>query len=119
MFLTLEDPRAKVQGSRDPLGVQSIWAAIGREFVANLTTVTTSVRGFTTLMLGRYAAERLVEAETCREQDALAIFLRMEQVCAYVRHVGHGVEEGIRGIERVPPGNLPARTNRRLDSQCC
>lgn len=101
MFLTLEDPRAKVQGSRDPLGVQPIWAAAGRTLVTNLTTVTTSVRGFTTLLLGRYAAQRLAEDGTCREQDALAIFLRMEQVCAYVRHAGYGVKEGIRGIERV------------------
>ena len=29
-FLTLEDPNAKIKGSRDPLGVQPIWAAFGR-----------------------------------------------------------------------------------------
>ena len=34
-------------------------------------------------------------------EDALDIFLRMEQVGAYVRHVAHGVKGEIRGIERV------------------
>ena len=32
---------------------------------------------------------------------ALDAFLRFEQVGAYVRHVAHGVEGDIRGIERV------------------
>lgn len=34
-------------------------------------------------------------------EDVLDIFLRMEQVGAYVRHVAHGVMGEIRGIERV------------------
>ena len=33
MFLTLEDPNAKIKGSRDPLGAQPIWAAFGRHVV--------------------------------------------------------------------------------------
>jgi hypothetical protein len=48
-FLTLEDPNAKIKGSRDPLGVQPIWSAFGRHVVTNLTTQSTSVRGFTVL----------------------------------------------------------------------
>ncbi len=101
MFITLEDPRARIQGSRDPLGVQTVWAAFGRHVVTNLTTVSTSVRGFTILMLARYLAERLIEDNKAQEKDALPIFLRMEQMGAYARHVGHGVEGDIRGIERV------------------
>ena len=101
MFLTLEDPRAQVQGSRDPLGVQPVWSAFGRHVVTNLTTVTTSVRGFTILLLGRYYAERLIEEGRAKEEEALSIFLRMEQIGAYARHVGHEVESDIRGIERV------------------
>ena len=54
-FLTLEDPNAKIKGSRDPLAVQPIWAAFGWHVVTNLTTQSTSVRGFTTLLLGRKA----------------------------------------------------------------
>lgn len=101
MFLTLEDPRAKVQGSRDPLGVQPVWARFGRHVVTNLTTVSNSVRGFTILALGRYYTERLIDKGVASEKDAISIFLRMEQICAYARHLGHDVGGDIRGIERV------------------
>ena len=101
MFLTLEDPRAKVQGSVDPLGLQPVWSTFGRHVVTNLTSVSTSVRGFTILLLARYYTERLIKEGRAKEEDALSIFLRMEQLGAYARHVGHGVEGDIRGIERV------------------
>ena len=100
-FLTLEDPNAKINGSRDPLGVQPIWTAFGRRIVTNLTTQSTSVRGFTILLLGHYFAADLVERGMAAQEDALDIFLRMEQIGAYVRYVGHRVEGEIRGIERV------------------
>ena len=45
MFLTLEDPNAKIKGSRDPLGAQPIWASFGRHVVTNLTMQTNSARG--------------------------------------------------------------------------
>lgn len=100
MFLTLEDPRAKIQGSRDPLGVQPIWSGFGRHLVSNLTTVSNSVRGFTVLLLGRYFAEQLIRDGRAEEHDALPIFLRTEQLCAYARFVVHQAED-TRGIERV------------------
>ncbi len=101
MFLTLEDPNAKIKGSRDPLGAQAIWTAFGRQVIANLTTQTNSARGFTILLLGRYLAERAIEDERISRELALDAFLCFEQVGAYVRHVGHGVSGDIRGIERV------------------
>ena len=79
-FLTLEDPNAKIKGSRDPLGVQPIWAAFGRHVVTNLTTQSSSVRGFTTLLLGRYFAAELVDRGMASREDALDVFLRMEQI---------------------------------------
>ena len=100
-FLTLEDPNAKIKGSRDPLGVQPIWSAFGRHVVTNLTTQSTSVRGFTILLLGRYFAADLVDRGMATREEALDVFLRMEQLGAYVRHVAHEVEGEIRGIERV------------------
>jgi hypothetical protein len=39
-FLTDIDPQAAIKGSRDPLGLQTIWARLGRHVVGNLTTVT-------------------------------------------------------------------------------
>jgi len=100
-FLTLEDPNAKIKGSRDPLGVVPIWTAFARHVVKNLTTQSTSVRGFTILLLGRHFADRLIQEGALHKEEALDVFLRMEQLGAYVRHVAHGVEGDIRGIERV------------------
>ena len=101
MFFTLEDPNAKIKGSRDPLGAQPIWTAFGRHVVTNLTTQTNSTRGFTILLLGRYFAERAIEDGRIGRELALDAFLRFEQIGAYVRHVAHDVEGDIRGIERV------------------
>jgi len=101
MFLTLEDPNARIHGSRDPLGVQPVWASFGRHVVTNLTTVTTSIRGFTILLLARLLTEKMIKKGIVGEQDALSIFLRTEQIGSYARHLAHDVNEDIRGIERV------------------
>jgi hypothetical protein len=100
-FLTLQDPNARIKGSRDPLGVVPIWARFGRRIVGNLTTSSTSVRGFTTLLLARYLAEHLIAEGSAKAEDALDIFLRTEQICAHVRHAAHGASGEVRGIERV------------------
>ncbi len=77
-FLTDIDSRAAIKGSRDPLGVQPIWTKLGRHVVGNLTTVSTSVRDFTTLLLGYYFAERV--AESGGGDSDLAVFLKWEQL---------------------------------------
>ena len=104
MFLTLEDPNAFIKGSRDPLGVQVIWYHFGRKLVSNLTTQSASIRGFSVLLLGRYLAEKILDEnrveEEIVEKTALDTFLRVEQICAYVRHLSYDDSE-IRGINRV------------------
>ena len=118
-FLTLEDPNAGIKGSRDPLGVQPIWATFGRHVVTNLTTQSTSIRGFTILLLGRYFAARLIGDGVVPEEEALNVALRMEQLGAHARYAAHDVEEGIRGIERVKAfidegrGKVTIQANRR------
>ena len=104
-FLTLMDPRSKLRGSRDPLGLQPIWTYFGRRVVRNLTTVTTSLRGFTTLLLGLYFAERASEDRQAHNVDFVELFLKFEQLAAYSR-VAHRQgsdysEEEVRGIQRV------------------
>lgn len=97
-FLTQLDIRAQVKGSRDPLGTQPIWSAFGRQVVNNLTTVSTSVRDFTTLLLGYWFAEQLPE------QRALDVFLRWEQWAAYSRtQFTNNTKNSmpVRGVERV------------------
>src|SRR2546421_3199416 len=97
-FLTELDSRAAVKGSRDPLGVQSIWTRFGRQVVGNLTTVSTSVRDFTTLLLGYYFAERLAAEGTPGSE--LDTFLKFEQLAAYARVFVNG-DTSLRGTERV------------------
>ena len=97
-FLTDIDSRAAIKGSRDPLGLQSIWTRFGRHVVGNLTTVSTSVPDFTTLLLGYYFVERV--AERAPDESELAVFLKWEQLAAYARAVCQG-DSGFRGTERV------------------
>ena len=101
MFFTLEDPNAKIKGSRDPLGAQPIWAKFGRHVVTNLTMQTNSIRGFTILLLARCLTARLIDDGRLDRELALDAFLRFEQIGGYVRHVAHKVGGDIRGIERV------------------
>ena len=97
-FLTALDSRAKIKGSRDPLGIQPIWTRLGRKVVGNLTTVSTSVRDFTVLMWGfRLIEQAQAQGWHGREAD---LFLRWEQLADYVRRLVNK-EPGIRGIDRV------------------
>jgi hypothetical protein len=97
-FLTELDSRAAVKGSRDPLGIQSIWTRFGRHVVGNLTTVTTSVLDFTTLLLGYWFAERVADKEG--PGGELGTFLKWEQLAAYARAKVNG-DFAFRGVERV------------------
>jgi len=97
-FLTDLDERARVKGSRDPLGAQPFWTHFGRQVIGNLTTVTNSLRDFTTLLLGYYFAERV--AEESGSGSEVETFLKWEQLAAYSRaHVNH--DYVFRGTERV------------------
>ncbi|MEV5693525.1 hypothetical protein [Micromonospora globbae] len=97
LFLTDLDPRARLKGSRDGLGAQAVWSAMGRPLIGNLTTVTDSLQGFTTLLVGL----RLAELATADEpDDTTNAFLIWEQMAAYVRHVVHD-HRGFFGLQRV------------------
>lgn len=96
-FLTDIDSRAIVKGSRDPLGQVAIWTRIGRHVVGNLTTVSTSVRDFTVLLLGLWFVERVLDADGT--QNEVQVFTRWEQLAGYARVRHPGVT--FRGIEKV------------------
>lgn len=96
-FLTELDERAKVRGSRDPLGVQPLWDTFGRGLIGNLSTVSNSVRDFKVLLLGYAFVGRLAGAEDARE--SLNIFLRWEQLASYAR--ARAGDSRFRGTERV------------------
>lgn len=97
-FLTALDDRAAVKGARDPLGIQTLWTRLGRQVVGNLTTITDSVRDFTTLLLGVHFARQL--AEELGPGSELASFLKWEQLAAYAR-ASFNSDFGFRGTERV------------------
>lgn len=97
-FLTELDSRAAVRGSLDPLGMMTIWTRFGRHVVGNLTTVTTSARDFTVLLLGYYFAERLAEAGS--DVSTLDAFLKWEQLASYAR-AAVNKDLSFRGTERV------------------
>jgi len=100
-FLTELDERARVKGSRDPLGYMSIWGGFGRRVVGNLTTQTVSVRGFTTLLLGYWFAERVRERPGGDDSSTLDVFLRFEQLAGYCRYHYNADRSDFRGIRRV------------------
>ena len=66
--------------------------------VGNLTTVSTSVRDFTTTILGYYFAERVANEESA--DGDLAAFLRSEQLASYARG-GINYDWDFRGTERA------------------
>ncbi|MBM3269122.1 MAG: hypothetical protein FJZ01_15895 [Candidatus Sericytochromatia bacterium] len=97
-FLTKLDPRGGVKGSRDPLGIQTIWIHAGRQVIGNLTNQTTSVRDFSVLLIGIWLIQQLREAGSSAPEAE--VFLKWEQLAAYAR-AHPGGQGGFRGIDRV------------------
>ena len=87
------------------MGFQPLWTHLGRRVVGNLTTVTTSLRNFTTLLLGLYFTERALVAGHFDEGERANLFLKFEQLAAYSRYAYNGDEtetaESPRGLRRV------------------
>ena len=71
---------------------------MGRHVVGNLTTVSTSVRDFTTLLVGYWLAEQV--AEKAGTETELGTFLKWEQLVAHARWQVNK-DGGFRGTERV------------------
>jgi hypothetical protein len=67
--------------------------------VGNLTTASTSLRGFTTLLLRYYCADRVLEKDST--QSPLSVFLRVEQLVSYCRMFRNPKDTDFRGSERV------------------
>ncbi|MFG3577827.1 hypothetical protein [Micromonospora chersina] len=97
VFLTELDPRARIKGSRDGLGAQPVWSAMGRPLIGNLTTVTTDLAAFTTLLVGLRLAEIGPAEDDAQRQAA---FLVWEQMAGYVRHTVYD-DRGFFGRQRI------------------
>jgi hypothetical protein len=113
-FFTALDPDARLKGSRDPLGLELLWTALGRTVVGNLTTVTRSVRQFGTLLFGFYFANKAVEAMVDGQEQFLPAFLRFEQLTAYARYGEKNARSDVRGIRAVTRNISEANGSLRL-----
>jgi hypothetical protein len=85
---------------------------MGRHVVGNLTTVSNSVRDFTTLLLGYYFAERIEDKQGPGTE--LATFLKWEQLAAYARAAANK-DYAFRGTDRVRK-NLSERSRVTLSA---
>jgi len=82
-YLTKPDPNYKLKGSRDPLGLQTVWKETAQQLIKYLSTVSISLMDFQTLCYTWFFQNKKREKEF--EVD-LNFFLRFEQACAYARY---------------------------------
>jgi len=78
-FFTLLDDSLRPRGSRDPLGLELVWAGVGRGMIGNLTTVTAHLENFTFALLGFHFASAKDGAPRWES------FQRFEQLTGYAR----------------------------------
>ena len=102
MFFTALAPNA-TPGSRDPLGLLSVWSRLGRRCVHNVTTVSADMRGWTTLVLCVGLFEDGVERGWWPDHDTdfgREPLYRAEQLIGYSRELNGG-GQAVRGIGRI------------------
>lgn len=80
--LSVLDDRLRPKGSRDPLAIESIWSAVGRKLVGNLTTVTSRAEHF---MVALLACRHAHEGKSSSLDEVQARYVRAEQLAAYLR----------------------------------
>ena len=96
LFISLQDPRQRPKGTRDPLGFEQIWTLYGREVVSGLTTITNSLDNFIVALLGFY----LSGINEIDNDEKMMNFIRYEQTVAYLRlHINRS--QNILGITRA------------------
>ena len=93
-FFTLLDDSSRPLGSRDPLGIEYVWSAVGRELVGNLTTITSHLDNFVFSLLGYYLCQDAVRGVA--DWD---LFQRFEQLTSRTR-IANGLT-GVLGFERI------------------
>lgn len=96
LFISLQDPRQRPKGTRDPLGFEQIWTLYGREVVNGLTTITSSLDNFIVALLGFYISG----SNESDDKEKLFTFMRYEQLAAYLR-LESQKNPNILGITRV------------------
>ncbi len=93
-FLSSLDPNYRIKGSRDPLGLQSLWAAAGHKAVKHLSTVSSKIEDFMILCYGFYFYDKR------DPRGFIKFFIKFEQVFAYARYM-HNHEKGFNGVDFI------------------
>lgn len=70
-------------GSRDPLGLQPVWAFFGRKLIPSLTTVSTRSQHFSRLLVALYCRDRWLEQQPDSELRGAEPLLIFEELHAY------------------------------------
>jgi hypothetical protein len=107
-FFSALDPNFRIKGSRDPLGFQSIWSGKGREVIAHLSTVSSSLVDF---MILAYATHFHQDRDP---KYFLNFFIKFEQACAFARR-HFNQEESFNGVTFVGK-NIGERTDQNAFS---
>jgi|GEM_PF-795536 len=119
IYFTQQDPDYRPKGSRDPLGFQVIWQAVGGRIIPYLSTVSSNLRDFQIMSLAYYYYGDKID------DNFYSFFMKFEQLAAYVRKY-YLAESGFNGTNsttnrlRETPNKLrigTAKTDQILISQ--
>ncbi|MBS7463059.1 MULTISPECIES: hypothetical protein [Pseudomonas] len=80
--LSMLDERLRPKGSRDLLASESLWSAVGRKLIVNLTKVTSRAEHFMVAML---ASRHAHEGKSRSLSEVQVRYVRAEQLVAYLR----------------------------------
>lgn len=83
IFTTSPDPDYKIKGSRDPLGFQMVWSQVGKGLIKYLSTVSSNLRDFQTLLYFHYFNEKYEN----KKDNTLNFFFKFEQASAFARKI--------------------------------
>lgn len=96
-FFSKADTDFKLQGSRDPMGLQVLWQHAGSQILPFLSTVSNSIIDFKIICLAHCYFDHLKHS---KDQSFINAFIKFEQMTAYARFLNDPIT-GFNGIDTV------------------
>ena len=97
LYLSEQDPNYRIKGSRDPLGFQTVWSRVGRHLIRHISSVSSGVRDFQTLLYARFFLDH-IGGDTAQ---LIKFFLKFEQASGYSRRLNIGIDDAFNGSEYI------------------
>ncbi len=97
LYLSEQDPNYRIKGSRDPLGFQTVWSRVGRQLIRHISSVSSGVRDFQTLLYARFFLDYIGGDPA----QLIKFFLKFEQASGYSRRVNIGNNDTFNGSEHI------------------